>query len=600
MRDKKRRQIIEKIGIVFSIICIIGILNVGKIQKILYEKDRYIPFHNLFYEDRETSLSNDGEKILIYDGIALLLRDIKTNREDFVISLESRGNIKDIVWSDDDNYIVYLKDEFNNDFSIWVIDVSNKSNTKISEKGEYANFSWINSISADNFSYAKYNIASEKPIFYSTNLEYLTSDVINDEMKYDEIAFDNFGKQILALKSSKLAVEFYNPSNEKKLGAISIVDSATSGYFEIIDSKAYFAMKTGSFINLYSFDGKRIELLKEDIDKDLKIEKTLIVNGEFAGVYGEKDTYTWQIEDAYKNQFMFVEEKDVNYKLINTSANGERLLVRATEKFDPGDVYLVDIANDKINQIVNIRNFIKKELLYHTEIITLDNDKSSTNFSLTLGNVNHTDNDLFIMLDSDLTKVVIDNKYDPLLQSMADRGINVARISYDYSSFKDDSITIEDQSKKILSDIDTIITYLEKQKNIRTSRVHLISKGKSALLATDILSRNDIDIEGLVLLEPVFDIRNSPYTSTLEKSIVDSFDDYPDIDNYTLNYSVDAANFTVYLNTEVSDSKVTNEFYKNTRKTTDKYLYKKSGIYNEHNIGSTYLLEEYFVKFMSN
>ncbi|MGB3366092.1 MAG: hypothetical protein WBA54_01265 [Acidaminobacteraceae bacterium] len=604
MRDKKKRKIIEIIGILFSIVCIIAVLNVGKIQKLLYEKDRYIPFHNLFYEDRIVSISNSGEKLIIYDGIALLLRDIETSREEFIITLESRGVIKDIVWSQDDNYIVYLKDEFNNAFSIWAIDVADKTNRKISDYGEYSDLSWLNSVSPENFTYAKYKNGEDKPTYYSTNLEYHTSEVINNEKKYDEIGFDRSGNQILALKSNKLGIQFYNPSNEDELGSISIVDSASAGYFEIIDQKAYFTMMDEGMLNLYSFDGGSLEIVKKDIDKNLKIEKTLLINGEFAGIYGVNGKYTWLIEDKYKNDFMFTMEKDIKYRFLNSSANGELMLVRPTKDFDPGDISLVDTKSAKVKEIINIRNFISEELLYYTETIRLSDDNSEdlsvTNFTLTLGNSKYSDGDLFIMLDSDLTKTSIEYKYDPLVQSMVDRGINVASISYDYAKFKNEDFTIENQSKKISSDIKKVVEYLRYQKNIEKSKVHLIAKGKSALIATMVLSNKDIEIVGLVLLEPVFDIKNSPYISTIEKSIVKSYGDYPDIDSYIKKYSVDHANFIVYLNTKVSDSDITNEFYKNTRKTTENYLYKKAGVYNEHNIGSTYLLEEYFEKFVDN
>lgn len=604
MRDIKKRKIVEKIGILLSIICILIVFNVGKIQKLLYEKDRYIPFHNVFYEDRIVSISNSGEKVIIYDGIALLLRDIKTNREDFVMTLESRGIIKDFVWSVDDNYIVYSKDEFNNDFSIWAIDVVDKTNNKISSYGEHSYLSWLNSISPENFTYAKYKDGEDKPTFYSTNLEYFTSDIINDEKKYDEIAFDRKGNQILGVKSNKLGVEFYNISNEDKLGSISIADSASAGYFEMIDENVYFTMMDADSVNLYSFDGNILKVIEKDIDKNVKIEKTLLVNGEFAGIYGVNGKYTWIIEDKYKENFLFAEDKDISYRFLNASSNGERMLVRPTKDFDPGDICLANINSSKVKKIINIRNFIREDFLYYTETITLSDGESGnssvTNFTLTLGNSKYTDDDLFIVLDSDLSKTSIDNKYDPLVQSMVDRGINVARISYDYVNFENEDFTIENQSKKILTDIDNVVKYLKNQKNINTSKVHLIAKGKSALIATDVLSRNDIDIEGLVLLEPVFDIQNSPYTSTIEKSIVKSYGDYPDIDAYTKDYSVDGANLIVYLNTEVSDSKITNEFYKKTRKTTDNYLYKKASVYNEHSIGSTYLLEEYFEKFMDN
>lgn len=601
MRDKKKRKVVEVIGIALSIICVLMVLNVGTIQKLLYEKDRYVPFHNVFYEDRVISLSNSGEKVLIYDGIALLLRDIETNREDFVMTLESRGVIKDFVWSEDDNYIVYLKDEFNNDFSIWAIDIEDKTNNKISSSGEYSNFSWLNSISPDNFTYAKYKDGEEKPTFYSTNLEYFTADIINDEKKYDEIAFDIKGNKILALKSTKLGVDFYNPTNETLLGSISIIESASAGYFEMIGENAYFTMMKNDQINLYSFDGSSLKLVKENIDKTINVEKTLIVNEKFAGIYGLDTNYIWVIEEEFKDKFKFTKEKDINYKFIDISTNGERMLVRPTKDFDPGDICLFDVNSGKVKEIVNIRNFIRADMLYHTETISIQSeDDLLTNFTLTLGNSKYTNNDLFIILDSDLTKVSVDNIYDPLVQSMVDRGINVSRISYDYSDFENKDFTIENQSRKVASDIEVVRKYLKNQKNIETQNVHLIAKGKSALIATNVLSSDDIDIAGLVLLEPIFDIQNSPYTSTIEKSILSNYDDYPNIEAYTSDYGVNGANFTVYLNTEVSDSKITNEFYKKTRKTTDNYLYKKAGVYNEHSIGSTYLLEEYFEKFMKN
>lgn len=600
MKKIKLRKVMEVMGIALTIFSIVFIFNADKFRMALYEKDRYIPMHNIFYEDRQVSLSNTGKLIASYDGVSIIISNLESGEQIYTATLDSRGDFKDFKWSDDDNYLVYLKDNFDGLYDIWVIDLKSSSNHKLCDLNGYSDLSWVNTASIENFSFPVYEISDLYPTYYSTSLNYNKTQIINDEKKYTSMGFNSSGEPLVGISSDKMNLRYVDPHNGSIIGSINIADSPSAGYFEVIDDMAYMVFGIDDKINLVRYDGTNVEIIKENISPTVKIEDIMVLDGEYVGFYGIDGSVVWNIEKKFEDSFSRITQDGTgSYILLDKSKDLSKLLVRKYKEFDPGQIYMLDRSVNDMKQVSNIKYDLALDRLYKSENIQIKGEEGElVSAKFTPSNKKYSNGDLFVFLDSDITNSSMDDFYDQRSQVVADRGISVLQIRVNYKQNKDDVLDFQDVSKKIASEIEDFSSYLKTDKKEKIKRVHIVATGKSSIFAANIAKEGYTAISGVILLEPILDIENAPSVSVSEYAFINNIENVPSVDEFINDYKVSNIPYAIYLNIGVTDSDTTQQFYKTVRGSTDKFLYKKARNWNEMYIGSTYLIEDYVERFM--
>lgn len=590
----------EVVGILLTVFSVVFIFNADKFRMALYEKDRYIPMHNIFYEDRQVSLSNMGNLIASYDGISIIISDLTTGEQIFTTTLESRGDFKDFKWSDDDNYLVYLKDNFDGLYDIWVIDIRSSINYKLCDLNGYSDLSWVNTASVENFTFPVYELSDLYPTYYSTSLNYNKTLVINDEKKYSSMGFDSSGKPLIGIDSDKMSLRYIDPHNGNVIGSVDITDTPSAGYFEVINDKAYMLCSVDNELKIISYDGSNIEVVKDNVVPTVKIEDIMVLNGEYVGFYGIDGTVVWNIEKEYEDLFKRITQDGTgSYILIDKSKDLSKLLVRKYKEFDPGQAYVLDINTDQMKQVTNIEYNLAVEKLYKSENLQIKSDSGEIIVAkYTPSNKKYSSGDLFVFLDSDITTSAMDDFYDQRSQVVADRGIAVLQMRFNYEQSKNQSLDFQEVSKMLADEITNYASYLKTDKKEKIKRIHIVASGKSSIFAANIAKEKYADVSGMILIEPILDIENAPSVSVSEYALINNIENVPTVDDFIKEYRVDNIPYAIYLNVGVTDSDTTQEFYKIVRGSTDKFLYKKARNWNEMYIGSAYLIEDYVERFM--